>query len=230
MHLQLSRLSETFLRFCIFTPHECPGVTQIVPFFHFWIHRPERTTRPSGSILVLCVCVPKLRSCCAATMSDSFVLFWFFFHSPDCELEFCLIEGFVPDSASNFIWLVPVLHLDLIWTAAHCPSLLTCRPPPSVLSGHSASSHALGIKPSCPLYLSTHLLGLCESLALRGRASLFLETCHRPRYDGSGTESIVGTPIEYLRPFTNEVWQGFRARSHRRAAGCIRQRILRWNN
>lgn len=38
----------------------------------FWIHRPERTTTPSGSILVSCVCVPKLRSCCAATTWASY--------------------------------------------------------------------------------------------------------------------------------------------------------------
>lgn len=183
----------------------------------FRIHRPARTTRPSGSNLVWCVYVPNLlRCCCAATMWDSLL------HSPQCELEFCLIEGFVRGSASNGIWVLPILHLDLIWTprtalftgvhtAAVCSQrsqrLLPC-------SWHQTSS---------PLYLSTHLLGLCESLALRGRTSLFLETCHRPRYDGSGTESIVGTPIEYLRPFTNEVRQGIHARSHRQAAGCIRQ-------
>lgn len=97
----------------------------------FWIHRPERTTRPSGSILVscVCVCVPKLRSCWAATMGDSLL------HSPDCELEFCLIEGFVRGSASDVICVLPILHLDLIWmprtalfpcvhTAAVCPLML----------------------------------------------------------------------------------------------------------
>lgn len=41
----------------------------------FWIHRPERATRPSGSLLVSCVCVPKLRSCWAATWGGSFVAF-----------------------------------------------------------------------------------------------------------------------------------------------------------
>lgn len=51
MHLQLSRLSGTrSLRFCIFTPSECPGVIEIVLLFHFWVHHPERTTRPSESI------------------------------------------------------------------------------------------------------------------------------------------------------------------------------------
>lgn len=84
---------------------------------------------PSGSILVLCVCVPKLRSCCAATMSDSFGFFLFCFsHSPDCELEILLVwricaQAPLPTSSDFY----PFLHLDLIWTTPHCPSLLTCK-------------------------------------------------------------------------------------------------------
>lgn len=130
MHLQLSRLSETFLRFYKFTPSECPGVPQIVLLFHFEsIVRREPQDRVGAFLCRVCVCVPKLRSCWAATMGDSLL------HSPDCELEFCLIEGFVRGSASDVIWVLPILHLDLIWTprtalfpcvhtAAVCPLML----------------------------------------------------------------------------------------------------------
>lgn len=177
----------------------------------FWIHRPDTTARPSGSILVSCVCAPKPRSCFAATMGDILL------HSPDCEIGILLAWRIC---ARLRFWR----HLS----STHSASGSHVDGPPA-LSGHSVSSTALGINPSCPLYLLTHLLGLCESLARRGRASLFLETCHRPRYDGSGTESIVGTPIDYLRPFANEVWQGIHAPSHRQAAGWIRS-PLRWNS
>lgn len=73
---------------------------------------------PSGSILVLCVCVPKLRSCCAATMSDSFGVFFVLFF-PFSWLwvgNSARLKDLCPGSASNFIWLLPVLasgsHLD----------------------------------------------------------------------------------------------------------------------
>lgn len=217
MYLQLSRLSETFLRFCRFTPSECPRVTQIVLLFRFEsIVQRKPQDRVGAFWCGVFVSQTRSDSAVAATMGDSLL------HSPECELEFCLIVGFVQGSASNAILLLPILHLDLIWTwrtalftGVHAAAVCSQRSPRFLpCSWHQTS---------CPLYLSTHLLGLSESLALRGRASLFLETCHRPRYDGSGTQSRVGTPVEYLRPFTNEVQQGIHARSHRRAAGCIRQ-------
>lgn len=75
---------------------------------------------------------------------------------------------------------------------------------------------------SCPLSLCPPAGALWVTGSQR-RSVIVLESCHWPRYDGSGTESIVGTPIEYLHPFANEVWQGIHTRSHRRAAGCVRR-------
>lgn len=75
---------------------------------------------------------------------------------------------------------------------------------------------------SCPLSLCPPAGALWVTGSQR-RSVIVLESCHWPRYDGSGTESIDGTPIEYLHPFANEVWQGIHTWSRRRAAGCVRR-------
>lgn len=95
----------------------------------FWIHRPERTTTPSGSILVSCVCVPKLRSCCAATTWASY------------EWVGILLDWRICAS-------LPTFHP--FWISSGRPallSLLACILQPSGLSGHSVCSRALGINP-----------------------------------------------------------------------------------
>lgn len=211
LHLQLRRLSATFLRVCIFTPSECSGVTQIVLLFYFEAivrrNREAESEHPESR-----VCVPKLKSCCAATTWESLL------HSSECETEFRLIEGFVRGSALHAI--------PPRWTSPGRPVLLS-------LYSCACCSRLFSAVTAFPLMLlATNLLSslsLCPpagALWVTGsqrKSVIVLETCHWPRYDGSGTESIVGTPIEYLRPFANEVWQGIHARSHRRAAGRSRQ-------
>lgn len=168
------------------------------------------------------VCVPKLKSCCAATTWGSLL------RSSECETEFWLIEGFVWGSALDVIRFLPVFasgpHLD----ALRC-SLFT---PVRAAAGCSQRSRRFLLcswqQTSCPLSLCPPAGALWVTGSQR-RSVIVLESCHWPRYDGSGTESIVGTPIEYLHPFANEVWQGIHTRSHRRAAGCAR-RWLRWNS
>lgn len=179
----------------------------------FWSHCPG-SREAEWEHSVSRVCVPKLKSCCAATTWESLL------HSSECETEFRLIEGFVWGSAQRHptplcIWTSPGLPVLLsLYSCACCSRLFSAVTafPLMLLATNLLSSLSL-----CPPAGALWVTGS------QRKSVIVLETCHWPRYDGSGTESIVGTPIEYLRLFANEVWQGIHARSHRQAAGRSRQ-------
>lgn len=96
--------------------------------------------------------------------------------------------------------------------------------------------HSVSLTLSASLFLSssffhsTRLLRLCESVALRGRASFFWNPAIGHGDDGSGSKSIVETSIEYLHPLTNHFWQGIHNRLHWGAVGFAFDGELRWNS
>lgn len=78
MLLRLSQLSWTpSLGFCIFTPSECPGVIEIVIWFHFYSIIWKETRGQSGSLLEVWLC-PKaeILLCCYVRLLVAFFWMW----------------------------------------------------------------------------------------------------------------------------------------------------------
>lgn len=137
MHLQLRRLSATFLRFCIVTPSECSGVTQIVLLFYFEaiVQREARGRARAFRVARLCP-KAKILLCCN--------------HLRKLVAFFGMWDGIQVDWR-NCVRLRSRRHptqLDLTWTPCAALSLLLCMLQPPVLSSHSVSSSALGNKPA----------------------------------------------------------------------------------
>lgn len=214
MHLQLSRLSATFLRFCIFMPSECSGVTQIVLLFYF---EAIVQREPPGRVRAFCVArlCPKAKILLCCNYLRKLVAFFWMWDGIRVDWRICVRLRSQRHPTQLCIWTSPGRPVLLSPCSCACCSRLFSAVtafPLVLLATNLLSSLSL-----CPPAGALWVTGS------QRKSVIVLETCHWPRYDGSGTESIVGTPIEYLRPFANEVWQGIHARSHRQAAGRSRQ-------
>lgn len=98
---------------------------------------------------------------------------------------------------------------------------------------HVWRSQCFPRSPHPPLYLSTHLLRLCESVALRGKSFILLETCHWPWYDGSGNKSISGNINRIFTSFSPTTFDRVFITDHAEGGLCVCWREsspLRWNS
>lgn len=231
MHLQLSQLSGArSLRFCIFTPSECSGVAEIVPLFHFVsIIWREPYGRTGAALVVWLSPKAEISLCCYVRwwMTGISCCLWSSEGPPKLHSQRHLrVRSLLPLivdqsgrlwSMSVLAWISPFILLFMCLQNSSSPpltsSLMFAVFPLSLLASLLLSSLSF-----CP---PAQLLWVTGS----GRASFFWNPAIGCDAKGQENESIVGTSIEYLHPFINQVWQGIHIRSHRGVVCWIWQRV-----
>lgn len=159
---------------------ECPGVVEIVSDFIYNPSHLERIRRSSGSFLVVWLC-PKaeILLCCYVRLFVPFFWMWDWINDDlSCWLRW--VKDLPSSTVSVASESVPSHHWShtdqtisaLLMSASGSPlhsqrSTFLSLAPLFAKSDVSAFSRF----PLVPLYLSIHLLSLCESAALRGGGS-----------------------------------------------------------
>lgn len=203
MLLQPSRLSWTLsLGSCIFPSSECPGVIEIVTLFHFEYITWKETQGQARAFLVVWLC-PKaeILLCCYVRLLVAFFWMWDWIRT---GLSYRLWSSGGPAKlhCRHRLWVRTILPLiadhlgsaDVrVWTSPSFWALRTLSSCSHIVA-LSSPSLTFTVFPSLsqhpsprPLDLSTHLLSLCESVALRGRASFFWKPAIGRDMMGQGT-------------------------------------------
>lgn len=123
MHLQLRRLSATFLRFCIFTPSECSGVTQIVLLFYF---EAIVQREPRGRVRAFCVArlCPKAKILLCCNYLRKLVAFCWMWDGIQVDWRICVRLRSQRHPTHLCIWTSPGRPVLLSLSSCACCSRL----------------------------------------------------------------------------------------------------------